>query len=284
MSDLGRQMRVASIRPPKHKLRDDLGDLTELKISMQNMQLHPVIVRHLSQNLYELITGHRRWMAAIELKWEYIETKIVQVDNKTALEIAIQENFERKDMDPLEEAKAFKLYIKDHGYGSTGDLAKKLGVSDSLISDRMSLLNLPEEVFPHGKTSNLSTSHLETISRLETKQAVDLSNIIEKVGLTTEQTQKATKFIQTGHSAEEAVRTVLEFPDMTPLQAQKYNPVKMAREEIVSTLLRALKSVDFSLDKLPEGPEKGVWTGRIRYKLHELVNDANRVKREVSKE
>jgi len=284
MSDLGRQMRVASIRPPKHKLRDDLGDLTELKISMQNMQLHPVIVRHLSQDLYELITGHRRWMAAIELKWEYIEAKIVQVDNKTALEIAIQENFERKDMDPLEEAKAFKLYIKDHGYGSTGDLAKKLGVSNALISDRMSLLNLPEEVFPHGKSSNLSTSHLETISRLETKEAVELSNIIEKVSLTTDQTQKATKFIQTGHSAEEAVRTVLEFPDMTPLQAQKYNPVKMAREEIVSTLLRALKSVDFSLDKLPEGPEKGVWTGRIRYKLHELVNDANRVKREVSKE
>ena len=284
MSDLGKQMRVASIRPPKHKLRDDLGDLTELKISMQNMQLHPVIVRHLSQNLYELITGHRRWMAAIELKWEYIETKIVQADNRTALQIAIQENFERKELDPIEEAKAFKSYIHDNGYGSAVDLAKILGISESQISHRMSILGNPEEVLTHVKSGTLSATHAETISRLDTKNAVDLTNIVEKVGLTTDQTDKATKFIQSGHSAEEAVRTVLEFPDMTPLQAQKYNPVKMAREEIVSTLLRALKSVDFSLDKLPEGPEKGVWTGRIRYKLHELVNDANRVKREVSKE
>ena len=238
---------VDSILPPRFKLREDIGDLANLKESLKIRQLQDIIVRP-KNGKYELIAGFRRWVSAKELKWNEIDAKVLDVDDKEALEIALTENIERKEMDPIEEANAFKLYIHDRGYGSATELAAKIGVSDAYISKRVSLLSLDHDTFDRVKTQKISPSHGEELVGLPTAQAISLADYIENTDLTRDQTKKAVDYVRLGLDVPQAVQAVLNFPDMAaPEKGLKYNPITVAREQIHLSLSKCLKSIDMSL-------------------------------------
>jgi ParB family transcriptional regulator, chromosome partitioning protein len=77
---------------------------------------------------------------------ERIACHIIEVDDKEAFEISLIENIQRKRISPIDEAKAFKLYISDFGWDGVSDLASKIGKSVSYTSKRISLLDLPKDV------------------------------------------------------------------------------------------------------------------------------------------
>ena len=140
------EIAVKSILSPLFKLRDDIGNLSELKNSLKEQgQLIPIIVRKdvietskgIWEDRYRLIDGHRRWTACLELGWEQIRADIIEGDDKKVLLSAIIANLERKDLDPIEEAKALHLYIKEKGYGSATELAKEISKSDAWVSQRL---------------------------------------------------------------------------------------------------------------------------------------------------
>lgn len=275
---------VESILPPKFKLRDDIGDLSNLKQSLQVRQLHDIIVRP-KDGKYELIAGFRRWVSAKELKWQEIDAKVIDVDDKEALEIALTENIERKDMDPIEEANAFKLYVHDRGYGSATQLAARIGVSDAYISRSISLLNLDHDTFERLKTNKITPAHGVELVGLAADKAISLADYIENTNLTRDQTRKAVDYVRLGLAVPQAVQAVLSFPDMaSPEKGLKYNPIMVAREQIHLALTKCLKSIDMSLEYIPEGSEKGIWIKRVRYPVHELINAAWHAKKEFSKE
>ncbi len=138
-------------------------DTDELVASIrQNGLLQPIIVR-IKDNLFEIVAGNRRYRACKTLKWRKILCHIVELEDKEAFEFALTENIQRKTLDPLEEAAAFKAYVQDFGWGGISELASKISKSPSYICKRLSMLNLPAELLSEIKNLSINTSVAEEL-------------------------------------------------------------------------------------------------------------------------
>ena len=127
--------------------------------------LQPILVRPLIHG-FEIVAGHRRFQACRSLRWRFIPCKIRDMSDKQAYEIQLTENMQRKSMDPVEEAEAFRRYVIDLGWGGVTELAKKIGKSEEYVSHRLQLLKLPNDI----KEKIIST-------RLNVSQAMELTTI-----------------------------------------------------------------------------------------------------------
>lgn len=265
---------LSNIRPPKARLRESIGELETLKQSIKEEGLlQPIIVRKAGTH-YEVVAGHRRYLACLELGHREIETYEVDVDDKKAFEIALSENIQRKSMDIIEEGKAFSYYVSTKGYGAVSDLARKVGVSEKYIRDRLITLNLPSTTSEAIRTGSLSLTHARELAQLPTKEATALADEAIDKGLTAETTRKAVQLIQHGYAADQAVRHAVEFPDWkVPKDSKHYNVEAVARETIYLALDKCLKTIDIEIQRLPEKEQKE-WISRVRYPCHELVNQA----------
>ncbi len=134
------------IKKSKFNLRDDLYGIEELVESIKiHGLLQPLIVRP-AEGYFELIAGSRRLEALRRLRWRKAPCIILDVDDKTAYEIALIENLQRETLDPIEEAIAFKKYVDEYGWGSVTELARRIGKSQEYVSQRLRLLKLPDEI------------------------------------------------------------------------------------------------------------------------------------------
>ena len=107
--------------------------------------LQPVLVRPLEDGRFQLIAGERRWRASKIAGQETIPTIVEDIDDDTALEIAIIENLQREDISPLDEAAMFDSMIREHGY-SIRKLAEKVGKDKGYLENRLRLADAPPEV------------------------------------------------------------------------------------------------------------------------------------------
>ena len=140
-------LNLSELRPPLNQLRelDNLNDL--MRSILEKGLLQPIIVRMINdKNYYEIVAGYRRYSACKKLGWKKISCQIVDITDIEAFEISIVENVQRKTLNPIDEAKAFKKYVYDNGWGSVSELARKLGKSVAYITKRIMLLDLPSEV------------------------------------------------------------------------------------------------------------------------------------------
>lgn len=141
--------------------------------------IQPILIRPLSQG-FEIVAGHRRYQACKSLRWRFIPCKIREMTNKQAFEIQLSENIQRKSMDPIEEAEAFRRYVIDFGWGGMSDLAKKIGKSEEYVSHRIQLLKLSEEIKKKIASNRLNVSKAIEISTIPIeKQSEIVGEIIE---------------------------------------------------------------------------------------------------------
>jgi ParB family chromosome partitioning protein len=132
--------------PNQPRLAIDQAGLDDLTASVrEHGVLQPILVRPLPNNRYQLIAGERRWRAAIAAGLEAIPALIEEIDDDTALEIAIIENLQREDLSPLDEATIYDKMIKEHGY-SIRRLAQKLGKDKGYLENRLRLADAPPEI------------------------------------------------------------------------------------------------------------------------------------------
>ncbi len=137
--------------------------------------IQPILIRPLSHG-FEIVAGHRRYQACKSLRWRFIPCKIRELTDKQAFEIQLSENIQRKSMDPIEEAEAFRRYVIDFGWGGVSDLAKKIGKSEEYVSHRIQILKLPEEI----KTK--IASHMLNVSKAIEISAIPLEKQSQIVG------------------------------------------------------------------------------------------------------
>lgn len=140
-------LNLSELRPPLNQIRelDNLNDL--MRSIMEKGLLQPIIVRIINdENYYEIVAGYRRYSACKKLGWKKIACQIADLTDMEAFEISIVENVQRKTLSPIDEARAFKKYVCDNGWGSISELATKLGKSVAYITKRIMLLDLPSEV------------------------------------------------------------------------------------------------------------------------------------------
>jgi ParB/RepB/Spo0J family partition protein len=132
--------------PDQPRLAFDEDSLAELSASIQEHGvLQPILVRPLGNNEYQLVAGERRWRASKSAGRTTIPALVEEIDDETALEIAIIENLQREDLSPLDEASMYDRMIRERGY-SVRKLAQKLGKDKGYLENRLRLADAPDEV------------------------------------------------------------------------------------------------------------------------------------------
>ena len=132
--------------PNQPRLAMDKAGLDDLTASVrEHGVLQPILVRPRPNGRYELIAGERRWRAAKGAGHATIPALIEEIDDETALEIAVIENLQREDLSPIDEAVIYDKMIREHGY-SIRKLAQKLGKDKGYLENRLRLADAPQEI------------------------------------------------------------------------------------------------------------------------------------------
>ena len=141
INDLSRN----KFQPRKHFSEEGLEELSN-SIKEQGI-IQPIVVRpdKSTKGKYEIIAGERRWLAAQKAGLHEVSVVILDVDDQKSLEIAIVENVQRQDLNPIEEAKGYQKLIKEFGYDHE-KISKFMSKSRSHISNTLRLLTLPQDV------------------------------------------------------------------------------------------------------------------------------------------
>ena len=132
--------------PNQPRLTFDEDTLAELALSItEHGVLQPILVRPAADGRFQLIAGERRWRAARLAGLREVPAIVDEIDDQTALEIAIIENLQREDLSPLDEALMYERMTTEHGY-SLRKLAQKLGKDKGYIENRLRLADAPSEI------------------------------------------------------------------------------------------------------------------------------------------
>jgi ParB family chromosome partitioning protein len=176
-------------RNPSNPRRSfDTSDLEELSASIRKHGIvQPVVVRMRGEGRYEIIAGERRWRAAQMAGLIEIPVIVRDVDDRTALEIAIVENVQRSDLNPLEEALGYEQLIAQYSY-TQNDLGEVIGKSRSHVANSLRLLKLPQEVRDMLSSGALSAGHARAI--VSTSDPARLARLIVDKGLSVRDAEK----------------------------------------------------------------------------------------------
>ncbi len=171
--------------PRRHFSNDDLADLSQS--IREHGVVQPVVVRpSQTGGRYEIIAGERRWRAAQIAGLTVIPAIIREVSDRVALELAIVENIQRADLNPIEEALGFQQLIEDHAY-TQADLGQVIGKSRSHVANTLRLLKLPENVRDMLVDGALSAGHARALVTAENPGA--LAKRIVEGGLSVRQAE-----------------------------------------------------------------------------------------------
>ena len=152
--------------PSQPRERFDQSDLEDLAESIRGAGLlQPVLVKEAGSG-YELIAGERRWRAAKLAGLGRIPALVQSADEERSLELALIENIQREQLNPIEEARAFAILIDHHGL-TQEDVATKLGRKRPTIANTMRLLKLPEAVQDMIRAKTLTSGHAKALLSLE---------------------------------------------------------------------------------------------------------------------
>jgi ParB family chromosome partitioning protein len=174
--------------------------LRELADSIQEQGIvQPLIVRN-RNGTFELIAGERRWRASKLLNLSEIPVIVREADDKTVLELALIENLQRENLNPIEEAQGYGRLIEDFKL-TQEEAALKVGKSRAVVANSLRLLKLPSEVQTQVKDGRLSVGHAKVILGLPTDaQQKSAADRILKNGLNVRQTEELVARMQAGEA------------------------------------------------------------------------------------
>jgi len=152
--------------------------------------LNPIIVRQINEYTYETVAGNRRYAACKLLGYRRIACQVIELDDKGAFEISLIENIHRKTLYPMEEARAFKKYVHEFGWGGASELSKKIGKSVSYITKKIRLLDLPPDVIDSIISSAINTSTAEELLLIKDKpKQSELARLVSNKNLSMRETR-----------------------------------------------------------------------------------------------
>ncbi len=180
-----RQLRVDAIRPNPQQPRQtfDSSALAELEQSIRELGvLVPVLVRPLSGDLFELIAGERRWRAAAAALLETIPAIVRDDDDRSSLELALVENLQRENLDPLEEAMGLQHLIDKYGL-TQEQLAQRIGKGRPTIANALRLLALSDPIKAQVRAGAISAGHARALLALDPIEREAVAQRIARDGL-----------------------------------------------------------------------------------------------------
>ena len=182
----------------------DQEKLEELAESIrQHGVIQPLTVRKLSSGYYQIIAGERRWRAARLADLEEIPAVIIEADDRKAMELAMIENLQREDLNPMEEAEGFRSLIENYGM-TQEQAASSVGKSRSAVANAMRLLDLEENLQVLVEDGELSAGHARAILPLSPVMRAEAAKTILHSGLSVRQTEQLVKRLQAQKDEPEA--------------------------------------------------------------------------------
>ncbi|MEZ0312717.1 MAG: ParB/RepB/Spo0J family partition protein [Myxococcota bacterium] len=155
-------------QPRKHFEADALAELVE-SVKTRGV-LQPIIVRRLGDG-YEIVAGERRWRAAQQAGLHEIPAVIKELADTDVLQVALIENVQRQDLDPLEEAEAYQRLIREHQL-TQDEVAAAVGKKRTTVTNALRLLNLPEPVLHMLADGRLTAGHARALMQLAEPKAM----------------------------------------------------------------------------------------------------------------
>jgi ParB family chromosome partitioning protein len=230
-TDQLRQIDIDRILPNSHQPRKafDEDRLDELANSIhEHGVVQPIVVRPLDDGFFQLIAGERRWRASQRAGLLRIPAVVRETAEQLALEIALIENLQREDLNPMEEAQAYERLIVDFGL-TQEEVARRVGKSRATVANMLRLLRLPVEVQQWLRESQLSTGHAKALLSLS-----DLSTILDA----------ARKVIHGNYSVRQAEQLVARYSqDGTAKDEPALSAEPDTEDPNVKAAIRALEQV-----------------------------------------
>lgn len=184
---------IAAIVPSPYQPRHDFDEekLTELAASIREQGLvQAIVVRRVEEDRYELIAGERRLRAVQSLDWDKVPAVVMEASDDKVRELALVENLQRDDLNPLEVAMAYDSLRRDAGL--THDMiAKRIGTSRAAVTNALRLLDLPEEVKGFVAGGQLGAGHARTLLTLgDPLSQIELAKRIAHEALTVREVER----------------------------------------------------------------------------------------------
>ena len=212
------QVETCSSQPRK---RFDDESLQELADSIsQHGIIQPLTVRKLSSGYYQIIAGERRWRAARLAGLQEVPVIVIQADDRKAAELAMIENLQREDLNPMEEAAGFQSLIESY-HMTQEEAAQRVGKSRSAVTNALRLLGLTPSVRKLVEEGKLSAGHARALVPLSPSLQESAANAIVSGGLSVRQTEALVKRL----SAEKKEAQVKD-PDEVDYLAEAQNELK----------------------------------------------------------
>ena len=175
---------------PRHQFSEE--SISELAQTLDKEGLlQPIVVRE-SDNGYEIIAGERRYRAAQSLGWETIPAIVKEMDDDQAASLAVIENLQRENLNPIDEAQAYKNLMKLNDLTQTA-LAKEMGKSQSYVANKLRLLKLTPKVQASLIDGNISARHGRALVGLDEKTQEKVLNEVLAKGLNVKETEAIVK-------------------------------------------------------------------------------------------
>ena len=186
------QLPIYKVEPNPDQPRQDF-DEEELQALADSIAVHgiiqPLTVREMPNGYYQIIAGERRWRAARMANLSDVPTVIIEADDKKAMELALIENLQRQDLNPLEEALGYQTLMNEYGL-TQEEAAGRVGKSRPAVANALRLLGLCPEVQERVRKGELSAGHARAILQLKSeKKQQEAAQKIVALGLSVRQAE-----------------------------------------------------------------------------------------------
>lgn len=194
--NLLKEINIDEITPNPNQPRIDMDQekLNELADSIkEHGVIQPIIVRRIKKGSYQIIAGERRWRACKMLDLKTIPAIITEYSDLKSTEVALIENLQRVDLNPLEEALAYQSLINEFGI-TQEKLAKRVGKSRSAVANTLRLLSLPDDILQMLKNGDLTSGHARALLALdEARKQIAVAKEVVNKQLSVRQTERLVK-------------------------------------------------------------------------------------------
>lgn len=171
-SDTITKLPLQKVEPNPHQPRRSFDEV-ELQALADSIAEHgilqPLAVRALDDGFYQIIAGERRWRAARMAGLEEVPVVVLEADDRTVMELALIENLQRQDLNPMEEAEGYRVLMEEYGL-TQEEAAARVGKSRPAVANALRLLALPDEVREMVENGTLSAGHARAVLSLQNER------------------------------------------------------------------------------------------------------------------
>lgn len=205
---------IYKVEPNPNQPRQDF-DEEELQALSDSITEHgvvqPLTVRQLDSGYYQIIAGERRWRAARMAGLSEVPAVIIEADDKKAMELALIENLQRQDLNPVEEALGYRSLMEDYGL-TQDETAKRVGKSRPAVANALRLLGLCPEVLEKLRKGELTAGHARAILSLKSeKKQMEAAQKIIALGLSVRQAELICKNMEREPAPQKEVTLAVDY-------------------------------------------------------------------------